>query len=79
MKAINRVGTASVEQKIDDKIHKQKIAFKTGIHCKNPYVIKHLNNTYDNIRFFSFFYIHKKKELDSRKFSTFGFRWIDMF
>ena len=29
--------------------------------------------------FFTFFYIHKKKVLDSRKFSTTGFRWIDMF
>ena len=28
---------------------------------------------------FTFFYIHKKKVLDSRKFSTDGFRWIDMF
>ena len=29
--------------------------------------------------FFTFFYIHKKKVLDSRKFSNCGFRWIYMF
>ena len=28
---------------------------------------------------FTFFYTHKKKVLDSRKFSTSGFRWIGMF
>ena len=31
------------------------------------------------IRFFTFFYIHKKKLLDSRKFLTSGFRWIYLF
>ena len=29
--------------------------------------------------FITFFYMHKKKVLDSRKFSTSGFRWIWMF
>ena len=29
--------------------------------------------------FITFFYIHKKKVLDSRKFLTSGFRWIYMF
>ena len=29
--------------------------------------------------FFTFFYIHEKKELDLRKFSTYGFRWIYTF
>ena len=29
--------------------------------------------------FITFFYIHKKKVLDLRKFSTSGFRWIYMF
>ena len=28
---------------------------------------------------FTFFYMHKKKVLDSQKFSTSGFRWIYMF
>ena len=28
---------------------------------------------------FTFFYVHEKKVLDSRKFSTSGFRWIYMF
>ena len=29
--------------------------------------------------FFTFFYVNKKKVLDSRKFSVLGFRWIYMF
>ena len=31
------------------------------------------------MKIFTFFYIHKKKVLDVRKFSTSGFRWIYMF
>ena len=31
------------------------------------------------VQFYTFFYIHKKKVLDSRKFPTFGFSWIYMF
>ena len=29
-----------------------------------------------DLTIFTFFYLHKKKVLDSRKFSTSGFRWI---
>ena len=32
-----------------------------------------------NLHIFTFFYIQKKKVLDSRKLSTSSFRWTDMF
>ena len=39
---------------------------------------KKINNLNCLLHIFTFFYIHKKKVLDSRKFSTSGFRWIYM-
>ena len=37
-----------------------------------------LSSTDAYCRIFTFFYAHKKKVLDSRKFSTSSLRWIDM-
>ena len=37
------------------------------------------NEYFKACRLFTFFCIHKKKVLDSRKFSASGFRWIDIF
>ena len=40
---------------------------------------KNFFNIFSDRHFITFFYIHRKKVLDSRKFSTSGFQWIYMF
>ena len=43
------------------------------------HILKDFHLSFNNILdIFPFFYVHKKKLLDSRKFSKSGFRWIHM-